>query len=160
MSHFDKAILEVLKHEGGYVNNRNDPGGETNFGICKRVYPNIDIYALTKQEAIDIYRRDYWRLYYDLMPYRIAAKVFDMSVNMGHGQSHKILQRAAGCVDDGIVGKFTLAAIEKLDVDTLLNRITEEQKEFYGRLIDKRPQSAVFAQGWNKRAEWQPSEVV
>lgn len=156
MSHFDKAILEVLKHEGGYCNDCNDPGGETNFGICKRNYPAIDIYALEKTEAIEIYQRDYWRPQYDQMPYEIAAKVFDMSVNMGHKQSHKILQRAAGCVDDGVIGKFTLAAISRTNTGDLLDNITREQKTVYANIIDKRPASKVFWAGWLKRAEWQP----
>lgn len=156
MSHFDNAILEVLKHEGGYVNNRNDPGGETNFGICKRVYPNLDIYALTKADAIAIYRRDYWRPYYEEMPYRVAAKVFDNSVNMGHSRSHKILQRALGCVEDGIIGKMTLAAIAGVDEGELLDKISETQKAFYAHLIEIKPQNKVFWNGWSKRADWQP----
>ena len=46
--------------EGGFVHHRDDPGGETKFGISKRSYPHLNIKNLTKQEAIDIYRRDFW----------------------------------------------------------------------------------------------------
>lgn len=48
---FDDAVEIVLKHEGGYVNDKKDPGGETNMGISKRAYPHIDIKNLTKSDA-------------------------------------------------------------------------------------------------------------
>ncbi|MFZ4858881.1 MAG: glycoside hydrolase family 108 protein [Desulfuromonadaceae bacterium] len=160
MSHFDKAILSVLRHEGGYVNHPSDPGGETNFGICKRSYPKLDIKALTKEEAIEIYRTDYWRYAYDKMPYRIAAKIFDIAVNMGYTPAHKILQRAVGAVDDGIVGPRTLELTNGMDEQTVLDNISEEQKKYYQAIIKRRPESAVFMAGWTKRAEWQPGEGV
>ena len=56
-----KDIIEVtLEHEGGYVNDPDDLGGETNFGITKRFYPDVDIKNMLKTEAVTIYRRDYW----------------------------------------------------------------------------------------------------
>lgn len=57
---FLKCIDIVLRNEGGYVNHSSDPGGETNMGIAKKFYPNIDIKNLTKEQAIDIYYTDYW----------------------------------------------------------------------------------------------------
>lgn len=160
MSHFDTAILEVLKHEGGYVNNPSDPGGETNFGICKRVYPKIDIKNMTAQDAIAIYRRDYWRPYYDKMPYRVAAKTFDLAVNMGHSQAHRVLQRAVDAVDDGIIGAQTLEAVEAQDEDTTLKNMVQEQLRVYERIIARRQESKVFMAGWTKRASWIPSDYA
>jgi lysozyme family protein len=157
MSHFDKAILSVLLHEGGYCDNKADPGGETNFGICKRNYPRLDIKALTKESAINIYRADYWRKEYDQLSYPVAAKVFDMAVNMGQAQAIKILQRAVGTFDDGVIGPKTIAKTNDLPVELVLNNITAEQKKVYARIIEKRPTSAVFMAGWNKRAEWHPT---
>ena len=52
---FDEIIEVVLHHEGGYVNDPKDPGGETNFGISKRAYPDVDMKTLTKEGAKDIY---------------------------------------------------------------------------------------------------------
>ena len=60
MSKFDEIIEGVLKHEGGYVNDPTDLGGETNFGITKRFYPDVDIKNLTEEGAKEIYKRDYW----------------------------------------------------------------------------------------------------
>lgn len=157
MSHFDKAILSVLEHEGGYCNVPQDPGGETNYGICKRNYPQLDIKSLTKTSAINIYRADYWRGYYDEMPYAIAAKVFDMAVNMGHSRASKILQKALHITADGVIGKQTLAAVNSADVQTLLDNITKEQAAYYKAIVDKRPASNIFMAGWLNRANWHPS---
>ena len=58
---FEQAVSVIFKHEGGYANNPNDPGQETNWGISKRSYPEEDIYNLTKERAKHIYLRDYWK---------------------------------------------------------------------------------------------------
>ena len=57
---FKDAVKIILKHEGGYVNDPVDPGGETNMGISKRAYPYLNIKELTKKDAEDIYFKDYW----------------------------------------------------------------------------------------------------
>jgi lysozyme family protein len=57
---FTYAVNEVLRSEGGLVNDPADPGGLTNYGISQRAYPGVDIAKLTKEEAIAIYYRDYW----------------------------------------------------------------------------------------------------
>lgn len=81
---FTRAVEFVLKHEGGYVNNPNDPGGETNFGISKRVYPHLDIKNLTKDEAKRIYHSDYWlKAGCDVIEWPMCLVFFDTAVNMG-----------------------------------------------------------------------------
>lgn len=156
MSHFEKAIINILRHEGGYVNHPQDPGGETNFGICKRTYPMVDIRNLTEQDAIRIYRRDFWSFQYDKMPYVIAAKTFDMAVNMGAKQAAKLLQRAAGVADDGIIGPATIKAINGTDETGLLDNITAKQMEYYKAVVNNKPTSSIFMAGWTHRAKWHP----
>ena len=61
MASFDIAIQKLLKHEGGYTAGLvGDPGGETNYGIARASHPDLDIKNLTKDQAIDIYKSDYW----------------------------------------------------------------------------------------------------
>ena len=57
---FKDGVIQVLNHEGGYVDDPDDNGGETNFGISKRAYPRVDIKNLTRKQAIKIYYQDYW----------------------------------------------------------------------------------------------------
>lgn len=108
---FDAAFTRLLGHEGGYVNDPRDPGGETNWGVSKRAYPNVDIKALTQDGAKAIYRRDYWApVRADELPDLVRFDVFDAAVNHGVSQSAKWLQRAAGTNPDGVIGAQTVAA--------------------------------------------------
>ena len=84
MSFFLNAFALVVGEEGGYSTNPADPGGETKWGISKRAYPDLDIAALTLEQAQGIYQRDYWEpLGCDAMPWSTALLVFDCGVNMG-----------------------------------------------------------------------------
>ena len=81
---FDKIIEKVLEHEGGYVNDPDDLGGETNYGITKRFFPDVDIKNLTKEQAKKIYHQDYWRpAKCDEVPNHLKHIYFDMCVNFG-----------------------------------------------------------------------------
>ena len=76
---FDDAIGIVLKHEGGYVNDKNDPGGETRYGISKRAYPDLDIKNLTISQATEIYKKDYWvKGKCDKVPPKLRLIYFDI----------------------------------------------------------------------------------
>lgn len=116
MTAFDSALRVVLANEGGYSNNPSDPGGETNYGICKRDYPNMDIKNLTVEQAGIIYRAQYWdKIKGDSLPYPLALFVFDAAVNQGVDAAIKMLQKAVGVVQDGILGTQTLDAIHHAD---------------------------------------------
>lgn len=155
MSYFDRAIVYVLQHEGGLVNDPADPGGLTNRGITQRDYPHLDIRNLTVDQTVEIYRKDYWRPIYDDMTNEDAAcKIFDMAVNMGHKQAHKLLQRAVGVEDDGVFGPVTLAAANACP--DLVSELCNHQAAFYHSLVAKRPVMGKFLKGWLNRANWKP----
>ena len=81
---FEDALKFVLKWEGGYSNDPNDPGGETKFGISKRSYPNLDIKNLTLKQAKEIYFQNYWlKAGCDKLTSPLDIIVFDTAVNMG-----------------------------------------------------------------------------
>jgi lysozyme family protein len=117
-STFDIAIEKTLAHEGGYVNDPSDPGGETNFGISKRAYPDLPISALTRDLAITIYHRDYWKTpgFDQIENPALATKLFDLGVNMGTIRAVKLLQQATNHFNpvlavDGILGPATAIAV-------------------------------------------------
>jgi lysozyme family protein len=94
---FQTALARLISPdiEGGYVNDPKDPGGETNFGISKRAYPNLDIKALTPETVAPIYKRDYWdKIAADNLPSPLNWIAFDCAVNQGVGEA-AILMRAA-----------------------------------------------------------------
>ena len=83
---FDVAFDRLIGAEGGYVNHPEDPGGETKFGISKRAYPDVNIASLTREDAREIYRRDYWgRARCDEYHPAIGFQLFDAAVNSGSG---------------------------------------------------------------------------
>jgi len=87
---FENAVQFVLQKEGGYVNHPNDPGGETNFGISKRAYPDVDIANLTAADAIAIYHRDYWQpVAEEISDPTMRLVVFDAAVNHGVNRALK-----------------------------------------------------------------------
>ncbi len=156
LTKFEDIIEITLHHEGGYVNDPNDLGGETNFGIAKRFYPDVDIKNLTKDEASDIYRRDYWvRNRVEELPENLRHIFFDMCVNQGRGTAVKILQRAcnakgADLAVDGGFGPGTKGAIESYKPS--LDRVRCYRLKHYYDLVNKRPEQERFLYGWYKRA--------
>lgn len=106
---FERAVEIVLAEEGGYINDPNDPGGETRYGISKRAYPELDIAKLTVEQAKAIYRRDYWEpCKCDKLPWPLSLYVFDCAVNQGVVPAIKLLQRAVQTTQDGVLGQQTL----------------------------------------------------
>jgi len=156
---FLRAVEVVLKHEGGYVNDPRDPGGETKYGISKRSYPSLDIANLTREDAIAIYYRDFYVKYgYDrLRDEAVATKVFDMAVNMGPATAHRLLQEALVFLGydiavDGILGPQTIGATNKADPKRLLQVLRWLAAHHYYRIAAQRPQSRAFLVGWLTRA--------
>ncbi len=153
---FDAAFDKLIDHEGGYVNDRRDPGGETKFGISKRAYPDIDIAGLTLEDAKAIYKRDYWqRARCDELPAAVAFQVFDTAVNSGIGQSIRFLQRAVGVADDGLVGQLTLNAVRRLDPEVVVARFNGQRLDFMTKLSGW----DVFGKGWARRVAKNLMEV-
>jgi len=160
MATFDAAVDVVLQREGGYSNDPADAGQETNFGISKRAFPEEDIPNLTEARAREIYRVFWWDRYeyWRLEDQKIATKVFDLSVNTGPSQAHKLLQRAVrastGHVlrDDGILGPVTLSAANMAPTAPLLAALRSEAAGFYRVLVAQRPTQGRFIGGWLRRA--------
>jgi len=147
-------ILKTIQAEGVYSDEKFDDGGETKYGISKKSYPNEDIKNLTLERAIEIYKRDY----YDKLPInkiediKIAWKLFDMCVNFGILEGTKILQRALGVKDDGIIGKITLTAINNANYNELMIKIIKEQVKKYTTIVKNNPNKIKFLNGWIERA--------
>jgi lysozyme family protein len=145
---FDEAFNKLIDHEGEYVNDPRDPGGETKFGISKRQYPDLDIKSLTLEQARDIYMRDYWmRARLDEMPPDIAYQVFDGAVNSGIENATRWLQRAVDVADDGHVGPRTMEAIAMLNEVVVIMRFNGERLSFLTKLT----KFDIYGRGWTRR---------
>jgi len=165
MATFAKAIPKLLEREGGYVNDANDPGGETRYGISQRTYPTEDIAALTPERAAFLYERDFWNPFRlgEILEEGIAAKMLDMAVNMGPVTMVQRVQRALNyllpgtpIVVDGHIGPMTLGYINGLDARKtriLLLALEAYSAHRYIELVEgPDPRFDRFSEGWLVRA--------
>ena len=130
MSNFDVAMAFVRKWEGGYVFDKDDPGGETKYGISKRAYPNEDIKNLTRERAEILYRRDYWdKLNLEKYPQDKAIALFNVAVNMGVGRAKQFAEE--GNWQD-VIGAI---------------------RQHYANIIQKNPKLRKYEKGWENRTK-------
>lgn len=143
---FDTAFERVIGHEGGYVNDPRDPGGETKFGISKRSYPNEDIANLTLERAKELYRRDFWDALGDAPP-AVKFQVFDFAVNSGIQTAIRKLQAAIGVADDGHWGPVSAQRLAAMDLNDVLLRFLAYRLDFMASL----KVWDTFGRGWARR---------
>jgi len=145
---FDEAFDLLINHEGGYVNDPLDPGGETKYGISKRSYPKENIPGLTLERAKMIYRRDFWNMCRcGSLPHPVDFIVFDAAVNSGVRRSSEWLQEAVGAVVDGYIGTNTLAAVRKRSPGWVAGAATAARLLY----LTKLPGWKRFGKGWTRR---------
>lgn len=157
---FQLYIDRILSHEGGFTLLRSDPGnwtggrvGEgilkgTKFGVAANTYPSLDIKNLTRPQAVEIYRRDFWQaIKADRLPAAFSYQLLDAAVNHGIGNASRMLQSAARVAPDGAVGPITLKAIAAMDVADLVLRFIGARLRFYAALS----KFDTFGRGWINR---------
>jgi lysozyme family protein len=175
MMGLERALAVVREHEGdAFTNDPADPGGATKYGISLRFLRSLghelgdvdgdgdvdatDVRTLTWDQAAEIYRREFWdRWGYERLPETVAVKVFDLSVNVGPGQAHRLLQRALRAAgspvkEDGVLGPVTRSACFSALSGGLLAALRSEAAGFYRLLVESRPDLARFILGWLSRA--------
>lgn len=155
-ANFDACMAEVFRHEGGYANNPQDPGGETNMGISKRSYPKEDIRGMTKERAAEIYRRDFWNACKcDDLPSGLDLVAFDAAVNSGPSRSAKWLQQAVGANVDGKIGPNTIAAAKATYGPAAVQRAIGFRLSFMkaAKGANGKPLWPTFGKGWQRRCD-------
>lgn len=153
---FTLALHAVLKHEGGFVNHPDDPGGMTNLGVTRAVWEAwvghpVDekaMRALTPEQVAPMYKAKYWdKINGDRLPAAVDYVVFDAAVNSGAGRAAKWLQACVGVDADGAIGPKTIAAVAAVPPDELIERYTNQRLEFLKDL----PHWGTFGKGWSRR---------
>ncbi len=181
MQSIDEIATEIIRREGGFVNDADDPGGATKFGVTIHTMRRLgldltedgkvtvaDVKALTINQALDIFKKHYfYRPKIDQLPQPLQASVFDMQVNSG-GNAIKVLQRllikfGEDVIADGVLGPQSVRAAHNVWVkapDHLVDAYGIERRNYYYRLADNRPASRKYARkrdggkgGWIVRAE-------
>lgn len=171
MADFDIAFRITIGIEGKYSNNKKDPGGETMYGITKRVARKYGYKGKMKDLPLDfaknIYKVGYWNILKldKVSDQGIANELFDTSVNMGVGTSAKFLQRTLNALNregkdwrditvDGKIGPVTINILTKAirkrrkNIYKTLNIL---QGCKYISLAEKHETDEDFINGWLTR---------
>ena len=136
----------------GYVNDPDDMGGETKFGVATKANPDLNIRNLTWHQAKEVYFNRYWLAgKCDKLPSRVAVLHFDVCVNNGVGRAAIFLQRSIAVTPDGAIGPATLAKLNAVDPIAVCNRISDIREQFYRDIVTNKPVQVKFLAGWLRR---------
>lgn len=182
MNFVHELAAEIVSREGGYVNDPDDPGGQTKYGVTIHTLRNIpwgdldgdgdidtqDVKALTEDHARDIFvQRYFYGPRIDELPEVLHDTVFDMQVNAG-SNAVRILQRLLGDMGqpvtvDGAIGPQTIAAAHRAAKSApyeIRDAYGIARRDYYYAIGDRRPRSRKYARrqnggkgGWITRAE-------
>ena len=155
---FDECLALTLSAEGGFADHVDDPGGATNMGITRATLAGVrghavskaDVRALTRTEAVEIYRKIYWsQIRGDELPPGVDAVLFDHAVNSGAKSAVRALQGALGFKQDGVITRRCVSAALSSDYAALVRSLCAARMNFLRRLSTW----LVFRRGWTARVE-------
>lgn len=171
---FAAAVTKILRHEGFFSDDPDDPGGATKYGVSLRWLRTLgsegdfdgdgdtdrdDIWALSEADAVRLYHEKWYVAEgYGALHLVVGAKVFDLAVNMGAKPANRILQRAVRAaggpllVDDGRLGPNTRNGVSACAPGDLLIAARSEAAGHYRWLIEHRPVFEKYRAGWLNRA--------
>ncbi len=181
MQNITDIAKDILKTEGGFVNDPDDPGGPTNYGVTLKTLHRLghdldqnervdiaDLKRLIPDQAVQIFVQEYfYKQQIDQLPHMLHASVFDMYVNTG-AHAIKVLQRTLILFDavvsvDGVIGPITIdvtQTVARSAPEHLVDAYGIERVNYYLSLADARPNMRKYARtrsgekgGWIKRAE-------
>ena len=164
-SNFHRSLLLLLKHEGGYSNHSQDPGGMTNLGVTAKVWQEwvghpVDekqMRALTSEDVAPLYKRKYWdACRADELISGLDYAVFDYAVNSGVGRAAKTLQACVGVPMDGGIGPATLAAVKTHNSAELIKNVCDKRLDFLKSLST----FPTFGKGWERRVNEVKAEAL
>lgn len=157
---FEACAIVTLAYEGGYTNDRRDPGNwtggkvgkgvlkGTNMGIAANTYPDLDIKSLTRADVLPLYKARYWDgINGDALPYGVDMAVYDYGVNSGPSRGAKTLQSVVGAKADGKVGADTIRKVASGDGKAIIQAVCARRLAFMRGLAVWN----TFKRGWSAR---------
>lgn len=175
MANFEKSYAKTERFEGGYANNPNDRGGETYKGIARNMWPQwggwkiIDRYkgaplsskqmtaalggSVELEDMVEaFYRANFWNpiMGDDIANQLVADNIYDFAVNSGASRAVRYAQRIVGTVEDGVMGRVTVRAINK-NIHDFVPDYKAQRLAFVRKIVDRDETQSVFIKGWENR---------
>lgn len=180
----ERALEHTFAFEGGYVEDPDDPGGATKYGVSLRFLRSLgeierfdhdgdgdldaaDVRELTREDAALVYADHFWNERFERIEPLVAIKLFDFGVNVGPRQRTKFAQRAVNetepgrLIVDGILGPRTLEALREYashytQGPLLCADLEDHAARFYYGLAERRRASRKYLFGWLRRCYARP----
>lgn len=173
MADFNNAFNKVIQHEGGYVNDPSDPGGETYKGVARKIFTKWDGWLLVdtakrqsgfpanleqnadlQQRVKNFYELNFWdKVNGDKITNQtIAESIFDFAVNAGVSTSASLAQMVIGQKTDGVLGENSITDLNSFEEEHFLASFTLAKIARYIHIVKKRPESRKYFFGWVCRA--------
>jgi lysozyme family protein len=173
MATFETALEKVLRNEGGYVYDPDDPGSETYKGVTRKAFSkwdgweiidrlkresafpaNLDKDATLQEMVGDFYRVNFWNTIKgdDIKNEDVAFAIFDFGVNTGVKTGVSLAQKVVDAATDGIFGRQSLEKINGYDTELFLAEFTLAKIARYIGIVKKRPTSKKYFYSWVCRA--------
>jgi lysozyme family protein len=157
---FETIFKRVVGHEGGFQRSYSDRGNwtggfvgkgllkGTNWGISAMSYPDEDIKGMPIERAYQIYKEDWWdKLNLDKFRKAMQYQLFDAAINHGMYNAARMLQRALGIKDDGIIGPITAKTARAHEENDLLMLFLAERLDFFTNVATWDD----YGRGWARR---------
>lgn len=156
ISPFAVAMAWLLRVEDDYVDDPNDKGGKTKYGITERTYPDIDIEKLTVEKAREIYRQDYWTACsVGQIPAPLSIALFDAVVHHRPRTAVGLLQQALDVSADGLIGPQTITAariaVKRDGGKAALVDMLARRAQLFAGLVTADSTQSKFLHGWLRR---------
>jgi len=173
MASFENALTKTLRNEGGYVNDPDDPGGETYKGVARNLHSSWEGWSIVDsskrqtgfpanlehnedlQDKVKLfYKTKFWdRILGDqITDEHVGFAIFDFGVNAGISTSAALAQQVVDVNSDGVVGPTTINAINAMNPEHFIASFTIAKIVRYVAIVNKRPTSRKFFFGWISRA--------
>lgn len=173
MANIKEALKITLAHEGGYVFDVDDPGGETYKGVARNANPkwsgweyidslkkksnfpkNLDSNIQLQDSIISLYKSNYWDVIKgdSINNQLIANKIFDIAINMGAKTASRLVQITLGVTVDGNIGNESITALNGVNFDLFMSQFRLVIISRYMAICKNRYKSRKFLYGWIKRA--------
>lgn len=170
MTDLEAAIHFIFDHENVYAKGHwgdlnyvipedvdGDSGGLTKFGLDQASHPHLDIANLTPITAAAEYTKEWSDSHAAQMPWPVNLAYFDVWVNAGGSQAAKLLQRAVGSADDGVLGPNSMKAlatkVASVGATSVAMDMCHLRDTFYVNLASQKARLAKFLDGWEARVQ-------
>ena len=154
---YNKAFDLLMINEGGYVNNKHDKGGKTNYGVTQATFntwnklkgrPMREVKDITLDEAKELYHELYWlKFKCDRFPDALSVALFDFCVQSQPPRPTKFLQQCLGVTADGITGNQTIGVAWSKPLKPVIKEYFDKRIAYYMTLDSWKH----FGNGWSNR---------